>query len=327
MRLSVVIPVHNGGENFRCCLRALKLSMRLPDEIIVVDDFSTDDSASIAREAGVRVLSLVGNEMGPAIARNRGANISSGDAVIFCDADITVHTDALAKIERVLLDFPDVDAVFGSYDAAPPVRNAVSLYKNLFHYYTHQHAAREAETFWAGCGAIRIETFRALGGFSERYRSSCIEDIELGVRMRQAGHRVWLCPEIQATHLKAWTLVSLLRTDIFSRAIPWSRLILSRTKLPNTLNLNWSNRWSAICACVGLAFIPLGIFYPLLWIFGALAGLGVAALNLDLYRVFFVSGGGRFMISAIVLHWLYLVYSPLAFCIVYVSSLAGRRRA
>ena len=55
MQLSVVIPVHNGGEDLQKCLEALMNSTRPPDELIIVDDASTDGSAQLAASFGTVV--------------------------------------------------------------------------------------------------------------------------------------------------------------------------------------------------------------------------------------------------------------------------------
>jgi glycosyltransferase involved in cell wall biosynthesis len=155
MRISVIVPVHNGGENLRRCLQGVAAATRPPDETIVVDDGSTDGSAADAAALSARVVTTAAGPRGPAYARNRGAEAATGDVLVFVDADVVVHRDALARLETVLAGEPDVAALFGSYDDEPRARSAVSLYKNLLHHYVHQHGEREAGTFWAGCGAVR----------------------------------------------------------------------------------------------------------------------------------------------------------------------------
>jgi GT2 family glycosyltransferase len=294
MRLSVVVPVHNGGEDLRRCLHGLAASARPPDEVIVVDDGSTDDSAADAAALGARVVATPAGPRGPAYARNRGAEAANGDVLVFIDADVVVHADTLGRMEAVLVDEPNVAALFGCYDDNPPARSPASLFKNLLHHYVHQHGEREAGTFWAGCGAVRRAVFLEAGGFDQGYTRPSIEDIELGVRLRQAGHRIRLCPEIQATHLKRWTLRSLWRTDIFARAIPWTRLILRRGRLSSDL--------------VGPARLAA---WPALGVL--LAAAGTAALNADLYAFFLRRGGARFALLAAALHVAYLLYSSLVF--------------
>jgi glycosyltransferase involved in cell wall biosynthesis len=219
LRLSVIIPVRDGGTDFQVCLEALAASSRPPDELLVVDDASADDSADTARQAGARLVARNETARGPAACRNMGAEAASGDVLVFVDADVRVHPQALAGIENHLVSSPDVAALFGSYDDDPPHRNLVSRYKNLLHHWVHQHSRREASTFWSGLGAIRRDVFDAVGGFDEAYALPSIEDIELGVRLTSSGHRVWLCPDVQGAHLKRWGLVSMLRADVFRRAL------------------------------------------------------------------------------------------------------------
>jgi GT2 family glycosyltransferase len=135
-------------------------------------------------------------------------------------------------------------ALFGSYDDAPAATNFLSQYKNLFHHYVHQIANEEASTFWGACGAIRREVFLKLGGFDESYHQPCIEDIELGYRLKRAGYRIRLLKTLQVKHLKHWGVKSLLKTDFFQRALPWTELILRDRRLVNDLNLKTSSRVS-----------------------------------------------------------------------------------
>jgi glycosyltransferase involved in cell wall biosynthesis len=322
--LSVIIPVHDGGDEFRLCLAALEASTRCPDEIIVADDASTDGSGHLARQRGVVVLNLEGPPHGPAFARNRGAEHARGDILVFLDADVAIHVDALALMEQYLTQYPEIAAVFGSYDAEPRAGGLVSRYKNLLHHYVHQHSRRGASTFWGACGAIRRQAFEALGGFNEEYARPKIEDIELGLRLRRAGFRVWLCPDMQVTHLKRWTLASLLRIDVFDRALPWTRLILQHTHLPSELNLNTRSRLSAVAAWAALVCLALALLWPWAVMGTLLSVAAVAALNADLYRFFWSRGGLRFAAGAAGLHLLYLLYSSLIFVIVAAQTVLGQ---
>jgi GT2 family glycosyltransferase len=255
VKLSVIIPAYNGGEELGLCLKALAASTCLPDEIIVVDDTSTDASASLAAKLGATVHHLPNGPRGPARARNHGAAAAQGDVLVFLDADVMCHPDTLGRIKTYLENAPEVAALFGSYDADPSGPGLVSRYKNLLHHYIHQHGLTEASTFWAGCGAVRLNVFMAIGGFDESYLSAAIEDIELGARLRRGGYRIRLCPDIQVTHLKHWTFVSLLSADIFHRAVPWSRLILRQGDWPWDLNVDARSRLSALCAWAALFFL------------------------------------------------------------------------
>lgn len=313
MKLSVIIPVRNGGQDLHDTLQALAASQRSPDELIVVDDGSTDSSADLAHRYGARVLPLPDSPRGPAVGRNFGASAARGDVLVFIDADVAVHPDTLGLIAKYMEEQPAIAALFGSYDDDPPKRGLITRYKNLQHHYVHQHGQREASTFWAGCGAIRRDLFLAMGGFDESYARPSIEDIELGVRLRRAGHRIRLCPDVQVAHLKRWTLTRWLRADIVDRAIPWTRLILSSARMPSDLNLDTRSRMSALIAWLLVAFILIAFWVPWAWITALASVLLLVLLNADLYRFFVRRGGFGFAVVAFGLHTLYYLYSSLVF--------------
>lgn len=313
LSLAVIIPVHNGATNLKLCLEALSVSRRKADEVIVVDDASNDRSGSVALNSHAHLISLPGLPHGPACARNRGAQATQSDILVFLDSDVLVHQDTLTLFDKYFRENPSLSAIFGSYDESPRSRGFVSQYKNLLHHYVHQHGQREALTFWAGCGGIRRKVFDQIGGFDECYPRPSIEDIELGTRLAKGGFPVWLCRDIQVTHLKNWTLKSLLLSDVRDRAIPWSQLILRQGVLPADLNLDAKSRTSAILAWGLLLFLVGGIFSNWLWIGGALSFFGLVLLNRELYIFFNRHGGFLFCSIAAGLHMLYLLYSSLIF--------------
>jgi GT2 family glycosyltransferase len=142
--------------------------------------------------------------------------------VAFLDSDVVPQRDFVSKAFAALASQPDAVAAFGSYDDSPAARGVISRYRNLLHHFTHQHANRDAQTFWAACGICDAEVFRSEGGYDERYALPSIEDIEFGYRLRRAGHRIALDPSWQIKHLKKWTWRDLVFTDIGRRAIPWT---------------------------------------------------------------------------------------------------------
>jgi GT2 family glycosyltransferase len=319
LRLSVIVPVYNDQDALGRCLGALTASCPPGAEIIVVDDASTDESAAVATRFAVRLLRLPTNA-GPAAARNYGARHARGDILLFVDSDMVAAPGTLDHVATLLDARPDVAAVFGSYDATPGAVGTVSRYKNLLHHFVHQNGEAQASTFWAGCGAIRRRVFEELGGFDQkRFRRPSIEDIELGYRLRRAGHRILLDKTLQGTHLKRWTLRSLLWTDVIGRAIPWSRLILESGQPVDDLNLRRAQRLSA--ALVGLAAVCL-VLAPLrtwLAVMAAIALLTVILLNRHLYGFFIRQGGPAFAGASLLLHWLYYLYSMLAYLGVWAS--------
>jgi glycosyltransferase involved in cell wall biosynthesis len=365
--VSVVVPARDAAAHLTRCLDALSRSHYARFEIIVVDDASTDATADIARAHGCKVLKL-DTRSGPAAARNRGARAARGNVLLFVDADVEVRGDTLARAaahfvtpnvmmmtnvgaskagadENVVDASENVVAVFGSYDDAPAETNFASQFKNLFHHYTHQRSTRRASTFWAGCGAIRRDAFDAVGGFdARRYARPSIEDIELGYRLRRAEFGIALDPELQAKHLKRWTLASLVRADVLDRAAPWSRLILEGEGMIDELNLRVAGRVSVALVLLAsslLAFAPF-LFAPFLfalapappaaWLLASsLAALALIAvvivINRDLYRYFLRLRGARFAAASCAMHLLYFLYGGATFALCFFAHALRRGAA
>ena len=294
-------------------------------EVIVVDDDSSDNSPEIAYRAGAHCLRTPRN-LGPAGARNLGARHALGDILVFVDADVVVTPETLSRIAQDFSSSSEVAAVFGSYDDSPAWTTFISQYKNLIHHFVHQTASESATTFWAGCGAIRKSIFDEFHAFdADTYTAPSIEDIALGLELTQQGHTIRLDKRIRVKHLKRWTVRNLLRADIFHRAVPWTRLILSARQLPRDLNLTYASRASSLLVglfFIGILLLPLSLAghirpLPLLAILSCIA-VGLIALNLDVYRFFVRKRGWWFAARAAPAHWTYYMYSGVTFlcCVV-----------
>lgn len=269
---------------------------------------ATDEAPFLARcEAAVRA-SLPGRAevivqreprgAGPAAARNAGAARAAGEVLAFVDADVIVEPGALVRIARRFAADADLAAVFGSYGDRPEAASAVSRFRNLLHHHTHSAGAGRAETFWAGLGAVRRDAFAAVGGFDQhRYPRPAIEDIELGMRIVAAGRRVELDPLIRGTHLKRWTLGSMLATDFARRGVPWVRLQLERREVARSLNAAPRQRLAA--AAAALATLGLVRRRPVTAL-GATAVMVTA--NLPFYGLLARRGGPGLVLAGIALH-------------------------
>lgn len=320
--ISVIMPVYNGAAFIPLSVPPLIAMQQRGEifEVIVIDDGSTDDSIKLAQQMGARVLSS-GGRIGPGGARNQAAEIARGGILWFVDADVVVHDDAAVSLARGFEE-QQVAAVFGSYDSNPPARNFFSQYKNLVHHYYHQRASDEAQTFWSGCGAVRRAAFLVSGGFDvERYKYPSIEDIELGHRLIKAGERVRLLRDVLCTHLKVWRFGNLIHTEIFRRAIPWSRLIVSSGDgIPNDLNVGMAEQVRAVVAAVlllsilaclaGFISLPLLLIPVLLMLYA----------NREIALFFKRRGGLAFACGALLFHQVYYLYSAAAFVLVMIEQ-------
>ncbi len=297
--LSAIVPATDRPATLPACLAALADAG--PDEIVVVD-----------APAG----------LGPAAARNLGAQRARGELFVFVDSDVVVHTDSLERLRSTFAADDALVAVFGSYDDTVATRGAVSAFRNLLHHVVHQRSRGEASTFWAGLGAVRRDAFVTAGGFdAARYPRASIEDIELGARLAARG-RIVLDPSVQGTHLKQWTLLSMVTTDFARRGVPWVELLAERRRPARTLNLGWRERVSA-AAAVGAA-AALFTRRPRL---AAIMLAWELALNRDLFALLVRRVGIGGAAAGVGLHVLHQIVAVASVPVGVAAALSGPRRA
>ena len=280
LRLSAIVPATDEPPHLERVVAAIHAAADSPDDVVVV------------REAP---------QPGPAAARNAGAARATGDVLVFVDADVLPRADAFRRIDAAFRDDPELTAVFGSYDDSPPEPDVVSGFRNLLHHHVHQESPGEASTFWAGLGAVRRDDFFAVGGFdAERYTTASIEDIELGMRLASSGARMRLDPELQGTHLKRWTLRTMIGTDLRARGVPWVALLAERKAAPRGLNLGWRHRVSAAASIAFVVFALAGRPKPA----GAAVG-ALVVLNARFYALLLRRRGAVHALAGVGLHALH----------------------
>jgi hypothetical protein len=296
--VSAVVPATNRPVTLERCRAALGTGESVPEEILVVEEPSDVNAAA---------------------ARNLGARRAAGSVLLFVDADVEVCPDAVARIRSRFEADPGLAALFGSYDDSPSAPGVVSAFRNLLHHHVHQNAEGPATTFWTGLGAVRREAFESIGGFDETVEF--MEDIDLGMRLSAAGARIELDPLVQGTHLKRWSLWSMIRTDFIGRGVPWVLLLLRHRGSTTTLNLGWRHRFSALAALVGSISLVLRNVRGIVVSVAALV-----ALNHSFYALLWRRRGGVEATTGVVLHAVHHLSSMAAVPVGIFMHLRDRRR-
>ncbi len=282
--IAVVMPAHNAATFLPQSLPPLVrlLAENAIQEIIVVDDSSGDGTGATASAMGAVALRSENGPIGPAAARNLGVDRASSDIIWFVDADVVVKPDGPALIRRAL-GARQASAVIGSYDDAPAAGNFLSQYKNLVHHHYHHRGEAEAATFWTGCGAVWRDDLLAMGGFEPT--PGRIDDVEFGYRLISAGRRIRFVSQLQGKHLKVWRFADLMRTEIFSRAIPWAELLMQHDT-PRTLNVAPAERIRAAVAALGAMAVASALIGIASWWLPAVLLVLAFAVNTSLFRLF-----------------------------------------
>jgi GT2 family glycosyltransferase len=222
--VSVIIVTYNSLPVFRDCLDHLRAAaVDMDCEIVVVDNNSSDHSASVARHVfdGAAVLTNNRN-LGFATACNQGAAAARGDYLLFLNPDVLIDSDAIRLLKAAIKSTDKAGAVTGRLrfpDGVfqpncrhfPTVSNLLFSRGSVLSRLLGRTSSYTLEDYGQLCRVpavagtmlmIRSELFRALGGFDERF-FMYMEDTELCYRIDRAGYANYYVPEAGAVHLWA----------------------------------------------------------------------------------------------------------------------------
>lgn len=162
LSLTVVIPVKDDARHLERCLEALAQQVRLPDEVVVVDNASTDDSAAVARHAGAQVL----HEPAPGIpaAASTGYDAVPGGVIVRCDADTVPPPDWLRRVHAAFERDPGLVALTGPgafYDL-PAARACLARTFYMGGYFWGMRAAIANVPLWGSNMALRVSAWEGV---------------------------------------------------------------------------------------------------------------------------------------------------------------------
>jgi glycosyltransferase involved in cell wall biosynthesis len=181
--VSVIMPVYNAERYITAALVSILKEEKIPLEIIVVNDGSTDRSLDRVQELTDPRIRIVENQArGIATALNTGLAVAQGQFVVRCDADDLYPANRIAQQVEWLSQNPEFGAVCGSYAAIDPKGQVLVRFRNGIHpeEITEELSAGYTRTHLCTY-AIRTEILRSLGGFRPYFTTG--EDIDLQLRL------------------------------------------------------------------------------------------------------------------------------------------------
>ena len=191
LRLSVIVCAHNEAHFLPACLHSLLAQSRLPDEILVINNASTDETRSVAEQIpGVRVVDEP--RKGLVVAREAARRLAGGDVLVYLDADCRAPLTWLARIEARFKEDPRLLALSGPYryyDWDWWGRLLIRAYDFTLAPATQllvKYVLRIGTVFYGGNFAVRREALERIGGFDTSIEFHG-EDTNLGRRLFQAG--------------------------------------------------------------------------------------------------------------------------------------------
>jgi len=326
--VSVIVPVYNASNSIEQCLQAIRNQQGIDPsrmEVIVVDDASTDSSASKASPLCEKLISLQDNR-GAATARNIGARAASGEIIVFVDSDVILEPYALSIILDVFKKDKSISAAVGRYSEDPAEQGFFNVYHNSFTRYHHDLSPQEIEWFWGGLGAVRKDVFTEVGGFDERYQGASGEDLAFGRNLFDRGYRIVYLPEAQGGHAHPFTFWGMLKND-YIKAVLGIKMKLSGD-LPQNAPAFANGRSAAtsllLTLCPFLIFINYAPFLIRLAIVFSMVCPALLIINTSYYRYLSKKLNAPFILLTPFLHWLQMYAILLGVMIGILGYFRGR---
>lgn len=190
-RLSVIIPARNEEASLPHLLQSLQAQKRKPDEIIVVNDGSTDRTAEIAREHGARVIDVTGvpaGWTGKNWAIWTGYRESTGDLLAFIDADIRLEPEALSAVTAACARTGGAVSIVPYHEAvhAHEKMAMITNFLGMFTFLSRFEKRNPRQGLYGPLIMVSREHYEAIGGHAA-IRGEVIDDLSLGAAFKQAG--------------------------------------------------------------------------------------------------------------------------------------------
>ncbi len=207
--VSVVVPAYNCSQTIAEVIKALLNQTIKPQQIIIVDDGSSDDTASIIKSFD-KITYIYQDNGGPATARNNGAKHATSDYIFFTDSDCVARKDWL---EKAIIHFnrDDIAVVCGSYD----IVNSESILARCIHkeiLFRHNTLMPDyPKAFGSYNFGIQKGVFDQLGGFNEQYRFASGEDNDLSYKVLKAGYKIYFAKDSLVAHVHTHVLAKYLK--------------------------------------------------------------------------------------------------------------------
>ncbi|MFC7431404.1 MULTISPECIES: glycosyltransferase family 2 protein [unclassified Agrococcus] len=194
-RVSVVIPVKDDAVMLERCLAALATQTQPADEIVVVDNASSDDSADVARAAGAVVVRC--DARGIPAAASRGYDAASGDVVLRLDADCLPRHDWIEHMVQALAADPRAAAVSGGarFVDGPPRLRAPLAAVYLGAYVALATSALGHPPVFGSNMAMRREAWLAASAHVHRHDPELHDDLDLAFHLGERARIRWTTGE------------------------------------------------------------------------------------------------------------------------------------
>jgi GT2 family glycosyltransferase len=237
-KVTVYIPCYNAERYLKDCLEAVLQQTYSPDEVLVIDDGSTDHTAEIASRYPdpVRVIQHQKNK-GLAAARNTAVLNSRNEWIASVDADVVPAQDWLEKL---------VERIRGDAIAGAGGKLIERFQRKLADRWRASHMAQnwgdnpneEPSSLFGSNTLFKVSAIKGVGLYNEVFRTN-YEDVDLCLRLLKRGFRLYYTPHAVCYHLREDTIRSVLRTWWGWNSPVWREKAATLRVLQWKLRMNW----------------------------------------------------------------------------------------
>lgn len=213
MKISLIIPTLNAGRHIEGLLSALSLQDTRPEDIIIIDSSSEDNTVTAAKKFGTKTIVIPRQTFNHGGTRNMATEMAKGDVLVFMTQDaLPADSLLLSRLTAPLLD-PDIAAAYGRQvaktGASPP-----EAFARQFNYpdkglikSASDISTLGIKTFFFSnvCSAIKKEQFMKVGMFPEKIRFN--EDMIIAAKLILNGYKTAYVPEAMVIHSHNYSLL------------------------------------------------------------------------------------------------------------------------
>ena len=210
--VSIIIPTYNRKHDLDRCLRSIFKQSYKKKEVIVVDDYSSDNTIEYIKKnySQVKVIRNKKNK-GPNYCRNRGIIYSQGEYILILDSDVElINKFHIKNMIKIINSDSKIGTIGGSYMVDDPRIKSNILKGNIYFDSKDKYILKKSAYLLMECdfvGAnnlfVRKKLLYELGGFDEFLRGDCI-DLEFGLNLKQKEYINLFGPDIVAKHYKSF---------------------------------------------------------------------------------------------------------------------------
>ena len=234
IEISVVVPTYNSEKTIEKCVKSIINSDYTNFELIIVDDFSTDNTKRLISKIKVRKVFNQKN-MGAAYSRNIGARLVKGYLIVFIDSDVEINKGTFSSLIRLFSSNKDLASVNGLY-CGNSYQKIISEYQNDYESFIQRTISKLNNPPYINTSffAIKKSAFKKIGGFDTQFKLANQEDIDFGKKLFSLGYKNIFSDKIKIKHLKEFSFLVFLKKKYYQG----HEFIKVYSKQKNNLKMN-----------------------------------------------------------------------------------------